>query len=522
MTTAASKRNRINFSLMAMALAALTVASMAVAETPKPSELPTPPEYSESWYVVTIRGQKCGYVHEILRTVESEVLSESVTQIEIKRGPASVKMRMERGYREALDGTPLGFRSVQTLGTVPQTVEGIIKNGKIHLKDTQPGAEFENAYDFDPEIRFSWGQMIAGMKHGLTPDTKYTVKSYDPSLRKDGPIEMVVHIRGKETVDVLGKPTSLNRMTSSLKIENSNMTVDSEVWVDDEHTPIVTTVDIGPIQMKMYRTTKEDALKDGAPPEMFLETIITANRDVSRDAKSVKYKISVKPAANSELPELPDTDMQKFERIDARSAYVTVQRTNWADLRNTNGHDSKIPKSIEKYLEASSVCDSGNRTIKRLALRAVRKDDSLATKSDKLRKYITKYITNKGMDVGFATATEVAEKRCGDCTEHGVLLAAVARAAGIPARGVGGLVGVPSSFRRNVDGPMDYGFHMWTQVYIHGKWIDIDAAMRQTDCDATHIAISLIPLGDEGMMSEIWNIIPMLGQIDIDIVEVKE
>lgn len=508
-------------------LTMLTFTLLAACAADKPDSKPAkpalqPPASAESWYVVTIRDQHCGYVHEMMRTVGDEVHSESDTQIAIKRGTVTVEMKMERAYRETKAGRPLAFRAVQTLGTIPQTIEGEIKDGKISLTSSQPGAKFENTYDFDPECRFSWGQMLASAEYGLAPGTEYSVKTYDPSIKTDGPIEMRIHVHGKENVDVLGKMQALHKLTSSLQIENSNMTVDSEVWVDDDYTPIITTVDVGPMQMKMYRTTKEAALKDGAPPEMFLETIITANRDVSRKASRVKYRIALKPDAKGTLPKLPETDMQNVERINDREALVTVRRTDWEALKNAPADEATIPDALQPYLEATSVCDASNRRIKRLALRASKKDDAPATRADKMRKFITDYITNKGMDVGFATATEVAENRAGDCTEHAVLLAAVARAAGIPARGVGGLVGVPSSFRKNAAGPMDFGFHMWTQVYIHGKWVDIDAAMRQTDCDATHIAISLIPLGEGDMMGEIWSIVPMLGQIDIEIVEVEE
>lgn len=494
-------------------------ASFAAPKTAAPAD---PPENQESWYVVTIQGQPCGYVHESMRRVGDEVQSDSDTQISIMRGSATVKMRMERAYRESIDGRPLAFRAIQTLGSMPQTIEGEVRGDKILLTTSQPGAKFENAYDFDPECRFSWGQTIASKRHGLAPGTEYDLKTYDPSIKMDGPVEMRIHVHGKEKVDVLGKPQTLHRMTSSLKIEASNMTVDTEAWVDDDYTPIITNIDVGLIQMRMYRTTKEEALKNGAPPEMFLETIITANRDVSREAKEVRYRLTLKPNAKGELPTMPDTDMQKFQRIDSRSAFVTVRRTDWDALRSATPSDETLPESIAAYLKASSVCDSNNGKIRREAIRACKKDDSPTTKADKLRIHVTKYIVHKGMDVGFGTATEVVETQAGDCTEHGVLLAAVARAAGLPARGVGGLVGVPGSFRRNVDGPMDYGFHMWTQVYIHGKWIDIDAAMRQTDCDTTHIAISLIPLGDGDLMGEIWSIVPMLGQLDIEIVDVKE
>ncbi len=489
---------------------------------PETGAAPEPPASEDAWFVVTIRGQQCGYVHEMMRRVGDEVHSESDTQISIRRGEATVKMRMERAYRESLDGRPLAFRAVQTLGAMPQTIEGEIQGDKIILTTTQqPGAGFRSEYPFDSECRFSWGQMLASKRHGLAAGVEYDVKTYDPSIKTDGPIEMHIRVHGTERVDVLGKPQTLHRLTSSMKLPSGGMTIDSDAWVDDEYTPIITNVDAGIMKMTMYRTTKEEALKRGAPPEMFLETMITSNRDLPRDVKRVKYKLSVKPGARGRLPDMPDTDMQTFERIDDRSAYVTVRRTDWDAMRTTPAKADAPPETVAGYLKASSVCDSDNRQIRRLAIRACKSDDAPTTKADKLRKSITKYITNKGLDVGFATATEVVETRAGDCTEHGVLLAAVARAAGLPARGVGGLVGVPGSFRRAANGPMEYGFHMWTQVYIHGKWVDIDAAMRQSECDPTHIAISLIPLGEDNLMGEVWSIVPLLGQLDIEILIVE-
>lgn len=522
MRTAIARKYHRRFRLLPM----LVVAAFGVTAAAAPAKgtgAETPPEHSEAWYVVKIRGQKCGYVHETIRTVGKEVLSDSDTQISINRGNVTVKMKMERSYRETLDGRPLAFHAVQTLGAMPQTIDGVIEDGKIRLTSAQPGgAEHKSEYDFDPDCLFSWGQLLANRKHGLKPGTKYDIKTYDPSVRMDGPITMGVLIHGKEKIDVLGESKELHRVTSSMEMPGNNMTIDSDIWVDDDYFPVVTTVDIGPIQMKMYLTTKKAALAEGAPPEMFLDTIISANRDVSRDAKEIRYRIALRGGAKNKLPDLPNTDMQTFERIDDHSGYVTVRHTDWASLREATSDKKALPDAVKKYLEASSVCDSSYRKIKRLAIRASKADDKPATRADKMRKYVTRYISNKGMDIGFATATEVAENRGGDCTEHAVLLAAVARASGIPARGVGGLVGVPSSFRRNSAGPMDFGFHMWTQVYIDGKWVDIDAAMRQTDCDATHIAIALIPLGEGDLMGEVWGIVPMLGQLDIDIVDVKK
>jgi len=57
-----------------------------------------------------------------------------------------------------------------------------------------------------------------------------------------------------------------------------------------------------------------------------------------------------------------------------------------------------------------------------------------------LERGVHAWITDSNYKVGFASAAEVLESRQGDCTEHAVLLAALARAKKIPARVAMGLV----------------------------------------------------------------------------------
>ncbi len=488
-------------------------------------EAPRPPAFEEHWYVVTIQDQPCGYMNSIMRTKGDRVHTDTITEIEIKRDSATVKMRMEQYWVETTAGRPLSFRNVQTMGTVPQTIEGTIADGKVRLKTTQFAASHESEFDFDPACLFAWGQAVESMKRGLEPGTRYTLKTYEPSLRKDGAIEVGFVVHGREKVDVLGESRSLHHVTSSIALPapggaaSVGGTIDSETWMDDEMTPVVMRVNLGFMKMKMYQTTKAEAMKRGAPPEMFLQTMIRADRNVPRGAKVTTYRLATTESdgVRAKLPTLPSTAMQTFERIDDYSGTVTVRRADWDELKSRPA--GEVPEALDQYLQASSVCDSGDRKIRRLALRAAPRDDAPMVKARKLREFVTEYITAKGMDVGFATASEVAANRAGDCTEHSVLLAAMGRAAGVPARGVGGLVGIPGGVRDDANGRMEFGFHMWTQVYIHGQWVDIDAAMRQTECDTTHIAITLVPLGDEGMMGEVWSIVPLLGQLDIKVLD---
>ncbi len=77
----------------------------------------------------------------------------------------------------------------------------------------------------------------------------------------------------------------------------------------------------------------------------------------------------------------------------------------------------------------------------------------------------------------FSTAADVARARKGDCKEHAIYLAALARARGIPARVAIGMVYLNGAF----------GGHMWTEVYIDGRWIPLDATLGSGGIGAAHL-----------------------------------
>ncbi|MBN2563576.1 MAG: transglutaminase family protein [Phycisphaerae bacterium] len=471
----------------------------------------------ERWFVVQMQGRKCGYMYTAIKHLGEEVHSRSLMQFEIARGAAKLKILMEQSYRETVAGSPLGFKHKMTMGSQPTSMTGIIKGKRLTLITEQFGTERKATYDFDPEVKFAWGQYLEQAKHGFKPGTTYTIKIYEPSLKADGPIAMKVEVRGKEDVEVLGKTRRLNRITATMQLP---MPIPTETWVDDDDNLIVTTVDLGIMKVNVLAATKEEALGDAEAPELFLNTFVRVKRTIDPDAKRVRLRLRLPADASCRLPDLPRTSMQTVKRISDREAVVTIQRIDWEKLRAVRKDVHTDRETIKEYLRASTTCDIDDQRIKKLARKAIKGCKTPAEKADALRRFVTDYVKDKNLDVGFATASEVARTREGDCSEHGVLLAALARAAGLPARGVSGLVQIPAGSVLS-DEENAFGYHMWTQVYIDGRWVDIDAALRQTDVDPTHIALSLMPLNDEGMLEQAMTLLALIGRLQIEVIEVE-
>src|SRR5436190_11930904 len=83
-------------------------------------------------------------------------------------------------------------------------------------------------------------------------------------------------------------------------------------------------------------------------------------------------------------------------------------------------------------------------------------------------------------------AFKVAQTLTGDCTEFSMLAAAMCRAAGVPSRVAIGLVYVDRPPPRQAF----FGFHMWTEVYVRGAWVAIDATLGQGSVGPGHLKIA--------------------------------
>jgi transglutaminase-like putative cysteine protease len=105
-------------------------------------------------------------------------------------------------------------------------------------------------------------------------------------------------------------------------------------------------------------------------------------------------------------------------------------------------------------------------------------------------------------------ASDVLAAGRGDCTEHTVLLVALCRALGIPARPVHGLV-----YAQYGDGAHALYWHAWAEVRSAGEWIPMDPTFGQPVADATHLAL--------GTGTQV-DTVGLLGTLQVLGVEVKD
>lgn len=95
----------------------------------------------------------------------------------------------------------------------------------------------------------------------------------------------------------------------------------------------------------------------------------------------------------------------------------------------------------------------------------------------------------------------------GDCSEHSLLFTALARAAGIPSRGVMGLMYMGDEVKA-------FGGHAWNEVAIDGYWVEVDPTWNQQTVDGTHIRFGSDVKGLSATLA-------CLGQLEVKVISVE-
>lgn len=112
---------------------------------------------------------------------------------------------------------------------------------------------------------------------------------------------------------------------------------------------------------------------------------------------------------------------------------------------------------------------------------------------DEIVTYVYEHIGNKSYSRGFDLASQVAESGEGDCTEHAVLLAALARANGYAARVIIGVLLLDNAVESLAFG------HAWTEIHGGSAWQVKDATMPGADSESGNVRyLPLSALDDEG------------------------
>ncbi len=162
---------------------------------------------------------------------------------------------------------------------------------------------------------------------------------------------------------------------------------------------------------------------------------------------------------------------------------VVAARPAAADPAHDARRGRPAPGVPPELLRPTPEVDSDSPAIQKLAREVVGSTPGVYAASVKIAHFVYRRL-EKAYGVSRDRASEVLELGKGDCTEHALLFTALARAAGIPAQQVHGLV-----YAQYDDGVPALYWHAWVEVKTGDEWVALDPTFDQAVADPTHIVL---------------------------------
>jgi hypothetical protein len=131
-------------------------------------------------------------------------------------------------------------------------------------------------------------------------------------------------------------------------------------------------------------------------------------------------------------------------------------------------------------LEPDGEPDWRQPEVRRLAAEVAGREGSGLRKGFLLARWVYRNLAKTLGGPAEASALEALRNRAGDCSEHAALFAALARAAGLPARTAWGLVASEDELR----------FHVWSEFHDGRSWVPVDAALGRFGLPACYLTLS--------------------------------
>ncbi|MEW4526607.1 transglutaminase family protein [Maioricimonas sp. JC845] len=466
----------------------------------------------ESWQVVYIGGKRIGYAYSSERTLnrngETVILTDVLTQMTITRFNGQLTMRVKQQIEEDNDGNLLKFTfEVENPPNSRTRTLGVVKGDQLHLTTSSGGRTQESTQPWDRDVKSPAWQERTLREKPLKEGESRTFRTFDPQFNRVAEIRLT-NEGTAETAMLDGKTRTLEhiRMTHSLL---PGFIVDS--YTDEGGRTLKTETNL--LGTVTYEVSEEVALEEIAGDELdlALETLVEVEK-IERpfETASVTYRITVEGGVqNDHFPEGP-TQQRNPISDDVVELTVTSIRPGAGD-----GNAPASPTPGPDYLDSTRFLECKDPKIVELAAEGAASEGTDAEVAIALEKFVHQKIRTKDFSTALATASEVARSLEGDCTEHAVLLAALLRARGIPSRVAIGLVYAPRH--------SGFAGHMWTEAFLDGRWVPLDATLGRGGIAATHIKMSDSSLaGDSAVpVGAFFSVTMLLGRMQIDIESVE-
>jgi hypothetical protein len=446
-----------------------------------------------TWMTVLLNGRKIGHEQIQRQHVGSIVITTQTLFMDIERNGKTVPYTNISRSVETDHGEPLSFSMSTTLSANETTADGkLLADGQLQLIDTTGGDTRQSVTPWPSGALLVEGQRQAMRAQNSHPGTHYTLLVYNQASQQA--MNLDVDVLGRELVNLPDHSETLTHQRETLRRPSGTQVVD--LWLDDQGNIRKGSLSMLGRPLDMVACNQSCAAAPSESLDMMDSAMIDSPRmitpDMLRDYLSYRVHVSNKAVVRPFI----DTDEQDVVDLGHGEWQIDVFRS-MVDNRD-------LPTPAD--LAPNAWLQSDSPIIRRLADVAAAGAMSKQHVMGNLNAFVNRYLTEHGLDIGYASALEVARNRRGNCVEYSVLLAALGRAEGIPTRIVVGMIYTDRyGSKSRVFVP-----HAWVIAWIKDRWHSFDPAA--THFDSGHIALD----SSDGNPWHFFNATNEFGNIQID------
>lgn len=439
-------------------------------------------ESIEEWWGVFYRGEKIGYASQTItpKTKGYKLHDQSVLNLNLlgTLQPATTRLAMEANEDWILEHFDFELRSKE----VHFSARGRVNKRTLSLEIDSAGHKSTR------DITLSQAPyLLAALKpyvvtQQLETGKKFYFSTFDPSTLSQQVTTVV--IEGREQIRI--GP----HIEPAIRLRQSFRGISVISWVDGQGR---TLKEESPAGLSLVRQSVEEAKSHSSRSvslDIVAQTSIPVAKAISdpQSRPALDLKLGGVNLANFPL----DGGRQRLKagRLEIRREQMGKIGTGRIPIKEAR---------LTSYLQPTPFLQADHPDIRTLAVKILSGETNSFRAAVKIKDWVYQEIA-KQPTVSIPNALEVLRTKKGDCNEHTVLFNALARAAGIPAKTVVGIVYLRGAFY----------YHAWSEIWL-GEWISIDSVLNQFPADVTHVKFL------EGEIDRQLDILQLIGNLKIEV-----
>ena len=441
-------------------------------------------EIQQEWFAINQHGNRIGYGHTELRpqSVGYMVNEELLLRLDFLGEVQDISSRVQANLEPDFSLKSFVFRL--QAGPIYYRLKGGVEEGNLILVSQMAGEEQIQKLPLSHPIYLSSGMKSFISQQPLEVGKTYRFSLFDPATMSQTMVPL--QVEGRETVRIGSRELEAYRLVMNFH------GVQLKSWVSPYGELLK---EEGFLGLTMVRSDRQDALKgfsEAKGAELVREAAVVPDRAIANPRQLQRLRL-----------QLGGITGDGWDLAGGRQHWsngeLTVARESLQEISS-----AKIPENnpaLAQDLQPSLLVQSNAVTLKKQALELVGEQRNGLQAVKMINSWVYQNL-EKRPTLSIPNALAVYESRAGDCNEHSVLFAALARAAGIPTRIAAGLLYTQGRFF----------YHAWDEVYL-GEWVAVDPLMNQVPADPTHVRLIT------GELDRQVELVRVLGRLSIKVLD---